>query len=225
MATMATQQANIRINVGCGSSPTPGWVNFDNSLSVRAARWPALVPALARLRILSPESAGLARAAEARDIRFADAAARIPCASGSVAAVYSSHMIEHLDRREARGFLAEVRRVLRPGGVVRIAAPDIARLVQDYLATEDADGFVAASHMGLARPAGAAGWAKWILVGPRHHLWMYDGTSLARLLGEAGFDGAAVMPPGKTRIEDPGELDLAERAAESVYVEAVQPAS
>ncbi len=79
--------------------------------------------------------------------------------------------------------------------------------------------------MGLARPAGAAGWAKWILVGPRHHLWMYDGASLARLLGEAGFDGAAVMPPGKTRIEEPGELDLAERAAESVYVEAVQPAS
>jgi hypothetical protein len=38
MATMAAQQANLRVNVGCGSSPTPGWVNFDNSLSVRAAR-------------------------------------------------------------------------------------------------------------------------------------------------------------------------------------------
>lgn len=59
---------------------TPGWVNFDNSLSVRAARWPTLVPALARLRVLSPESADLARAAEARGIRFADAAARAPAA-------------------------------------------------------------------------------------------------------------------------------------------------
>jgi hypothetical protein len=54
---------------------------------------------------------------------------------------------------------------------------------------------------------------------------MYDGASLARLLSEAGFADAAVMPPGKTRIEDPGELDLEERAAESVYVEAVQPSS
>jgi SAM-dependent methyltransferase len=225
MATMAAQQANIRVNVGCGSSPTPGWVNFDNSLSVRAARWPAFVPALARLRVLSPESADLARSADARGIRFADAAARIPCASRSVSAVYSSHMIEHLDRREARAFLAEVRRILRPGGVVRIAAPDIARLVQDYLATEDADGFVTASHMGLTRPAGLAGWARWILVGPRHHLWMYDGASLTRLLSEAGFADAAVLAPGKTRIEDPGELDLQERAAESVYAEAVQPAS
>ena len=40
--TMAAQQATVRVNVGCGSSPTPGWVNFDNSLSVRAARWPLL---------------------------------------------------------------------------------------------------------------------------------------------------------------------------------------
>jgi predicted SAM-dependent methyltransferase len=38
-------------------------------------------------------------------------------------------MIEHLDRREARSFLAEARRVLRPGGVLRLAAPDLSRLV------------------------------------------------------------------------------------------------
>jgi len=132
-------------------------------------------------------------------------------------------MIEHLDRREARSFLAEVRRILRPGGVVRIAAPYIARLVREYLATEDADGFVAASHMGLTRPASLAGWARWITVGPRHHLWMYDGGSLSRLLTQAGFADAAVMPPGTTMIEDPGRLDLAERSDESVYAEAVQP--
>ena len=58
-------------------------------------------------------------------------------------------MIEYLDRREARAFLAEVRRILRPGGVVRVAVPDIARQVQAYLATGDADGFIAATRMGL----------------------------------------------------------------------------
>jgi hypothetical protein len=134
-------------------------------------------------------------------------------------------MIEHLDRGEARAFLAEVRRILRPGGVVRVAAPDIARLVQDYLATGDADGFIAATSMGLNRPTGLIARMKWVLIGPRHHLWMYDGDSLAKLLHEAGFADVAIMPPGKTNIADPGDLDLEERASESVYVEAFQPPS
>ena len=62
-----------------------------------------------------------------------------------------------------------------------------------------------------------------MLIGPRHHLWMYDGESLARLLREAGFADVAVEPPGVTRIVDPGGLDLKEREAESVYVEAARP--
>jgi predicted SAM-dependent methyltransferase len=165
----------------------------------------------------------LARAADAKNIQFANATARIPCASNSVSAVYSSHMIEHLDRGEARAFLTEVRRILRPGGVVRIAAPDIARQVQHYLATGDADNFIASTRMGLNRPVGIMAWMKWVLVGPRHHLWMYDGDSLAKLLYEAGFTNVVVMPPGKTTIADPGDLDLEERASESVYAEAIQP--
>ena len=220
---MRGTQANIRVNVGCGASPTPGWVNLDNSFSVRVARWPLAVPALVRLRIIGQQSARMARVADARKIQFANATARIPCTSSSVSAVYSSHMIEHLDRDEVRAFLAEVWRILQPGGVVRVAAPDIARLVQDYLSTGDADSFIAATHMGLNRPADIIAWMKWVLIGPRHHLWMYDGDSLAKLLREAGFADVAIMPPGKTNIAEPGDLDLEERASESVYAEAVKP--
>jgi hypothetical protein len=157
------------------------------------------------------------------NVRFANAAARIPCAAGSVVAVYSSHMIEHLDRGEARAFLAEVRRVLSPSGVVRIAAPDLSLLIREYGLTGDADEFVTGIHMGLNRPAGFRGRARWAVVGPRHHLWMYDGESLTRLLLATGFKDAAIMPPGSTMIADPGQLDLSERASESVYVEAVRP--
>jgi predicted SAM-dependent methyltransferase len=175
------------------------------------------------LGLLTAKSAELAEMGRDGSVRFANAATRIPCAAASVDVVYSSHMIEHLDRAEARGFLTEVRRVLRPGGVVRIAAPDLTRLVSEYLESGDADEFVADSHLGLDRPAGLRAWVKWAVVGPRHHLWMYDGESLTRLLREAGFAEAAAVPAGSTRIADPGHLDLSERATESVYVEAVRP--
>jgi SAM-dependent methyltransferase len=215
--------SGIKINVGCGLTPTPGWLNFDNSFSIRAARWPAISGTMRALSLLSAKSAELAEMGRDGSVRFANAATRIPCAAGSVDVVYSSHMIEHLDRSEARGFLTEVRRVLRPGGVVRIAAPDLTRLVSEYLESGDADEFVAGSHLGLDRPAGLRAWVKWAVVGPRHHLWMYDGESLTRLLREAGFAEAAAVPPGLTRIAEPGHLDLSERATESVYVEAVRP--
>jgi SAM-dependent methyltransferase len=215
--------SGIKVNVGCGISPTPGWLNFDNSLSVRVARWPTIFSALRKTGLLTANSTVLAEMGRVGSVRFANAAARIPCAAGSVTALYSSHMIEHLDRSEARAFLAEVRRVLCPGGVVRIAAPDLSRLVGDYLASGDADRFVAHTRMGLDRPEGLRGWARWTLVGPRHHLWMYDGKSLTRLLRETGFDDPVIVPPGTTRIAEPGRLDLSERAAESVYVEAIRP--
>src|SRR5580658_7406908 len=123
MAGMNIQgtHSGIKVNVGCGLSPTPGWLNFDNSFSVRAARWPVISSLLGRMGFLDAKSAELVEMARRGNVRFANAAARIPCASGSVAAVYSSHMVEHLDRGDARAFLAEVRRVLSPGGVVRIA--------------------------------------------------------------------------------------------------------
>ncbi|HCU95353.1 MAG TPA: hypothetical protein DHU96_22640 [Actinobacteria bacterium] len=210
----------MRVNIGCGATPTDGWVNFDNSPSVLMSRWPFLVWALSTARVMGEESCNLARVASHKNIRFANASKRIPLATGSVDAVYSSHMIEHLDRRQARAFLVETRRILRPGGIVRLAAPDLARQVEDYLATSDADAFIAGTHMSQGRPGGLVSRFRMALVGPRNHLWMYDGSSLARLVHDTGFVNARVMPAGVTAIAEPGSLDLAERAEQSVYVEA-----
>lgn len=213
----------MRVNIGCGMTPTAGWINFDNSLAVRLARRPLLLNALTRARVLSKSSADLAVTAKSGNIRFADATRWIPCRDGSADVVYSAHMIEHLDRGEARRFLREVRRVLRPGGIVRLAAPDLALLAARYLSTGDADEFVEQTYLAQARPAGLVSRARYAVIGPRHHLWMYDGGSLCELLRSEGFAGAAVLPPGETTIADPGGLDLKERADESVYAEAVSP--
>jgi hypothetical protein len=213
---------DLRINVGCGATPTSGWINFDNSLTVRLARWPLLMRSAMGTRILTGQSRKFARIAAENDIRFASATRRIPCPDHSARVVYSSHMIEHLDRGEVQVFLREAQRVLGPGGILRLAVPDLGRLVENYLASGDADGFIAGTNMGLARSESAVSRIRLAVVGPRHHLWMYDGRSLSRLLRDAGFADVSIMPPGKTTITDPGCLDLAERAEESVYVEAVR---
>jgi predicted SAM-dependent methyltransferase len=58
-----------------------------------------------------------------------DAAKRLPFDDSSFEYVYSEHMIEHLARPDTEGLLAEISRVLQPGGRVRIATPDLDRLV------------------------------------------------------------------------------------------------
>lgn len=62
-----------------------------------------------------------------------------------------------------------------------------------------------------------------LVAGDRGHAWMYDGRSLVSLVTRNGFEEAAVIPVGTTRIADPGALDLREREDESVYIEAVRP--
>lgn len=56
----------------------------------------------------------------------------------SVAEIYASHVYEHLGyQRELRTALREAWRVLMPGGVLRVAVPDLEVLCQLYLQTRD----------------------------------------------------------------------------------------
>ncbi|MSU78870.1 MAG: methyltransferase domain-containing protein [Gemmataceae bacterium] len=57
----------------------------------------------------------------------------LPFADGSFDTVYHSHLLEHLPADCALGFLRECRRVLTPGGIMRIAVPDLEAIVQLYL--------------------------------------------------------------------------------------------
>jgi len=47
--------------------------------------------------------------------------------------VYSSHVLEHLYPEQASHFMSEARRVLRPGGTIRLAVPDLERIARGYL--------------------------------------------------------------------------------------------
>lgn len=213
-----------RINIGCGQTPTlGGWRNFDNSMSLRLARVHLIPDILHKLGLLEPSQYQFIQFARANNIEYGDATKGLPLKNDCCDVVYSSHMLEHLNKSEADVFVKEAYRVLGSNGVIRIAVPDIQKHVQEYTQKGDADAFMQNMHVSVAPPVSIIQKIIFLLSGVRHHLWMYDGRSLAALLAKHGFCNIEVLPPGTTKIPDPGALDLAERSSESVYVEGFKP--
>ena len=52
---------------------------------------------------------------------------------GEVELIYACHVLEHFGRKTYKAVLAEWRRVLKPGGVLRLAVPDYAACARLYL--------------------------------------------------------------------------------------------
>jgi predicted SAM-dependent methyltransferase len=57
----------------------------------------------------------------------------VPFADSSFDAVYHSHLLEHFPKRYAPVFLQECFRVLKPGGIIRVAVPDLEQIARLYL--------------------------------------------------------------------------------------------
>jgi len=144
----------VRLNIGCGDAPTPGWINYDNSPAVWLARWPLFTALLRWVGLIDAGNVAFIDNCRRLGIRYANASHRIPHDAGTVDVVYSSHMIEHLDRREAASFLAECMRVLKPGGVLRLVAPDVRWSVLEYMEKGRADEFIAQLQFDTDRPRG-----------------------------------------------------------------------
>lgn len=55
----------------------------------------------------------------------------------SVDLIYSAHVLEHFGRNETERVLGEWHRVLKLGGILRLAVPDFEKVVELYLKTKD----------------------------------------------------------------------------------------
>ena len=66
----------------------------------------------------------------AHDLRL-----RFPFADGTFDAVYGSHVLEHLEPAAAERLLQDCFRILRPGGIIRIAVPDLEAIVRLYVSS------------------------------------------------------------------------------------------
>ena len=94
------------IQIGCGQSPIASWVNYDNSPSIQLAKLPpSLIQLGGKLKLLDRQSIAYVSFCRANSIGHCDATRHIPWPDASVEVIYSSHMIEHLDRHDASLFL------------------------------------------------------------------------------------------------------------------------
>ncbi len=188
---LATLRAarDLYLNVGCGSSVAPGFVNLD----VRSSN-PEVLPW--------------------------DARRRLPFADGSVRGILIEHFFEHLDRNdEVPRLLADCRRVLAPGALLRVVVPDAGRFLRAYASS---------SPEALAE----LGWHPLppdlptrmdaichIFIQSGEHKWAYDFESLSRLLGDFGF--VEMQQRGFRESGDPRlAIDLENHRKYSLYVEA-----
>ncbi len=208
-------------NIGCGQTPTENWINFDNSLIVRLAKFPFICYFLHFLKLIDDNQIRFMKVVRAYGIKFADVRKRIPLPDNSLDVLYTSHMIEHLTQSEMHYFLKEAYRVLKPGGILRIAFPDLRKMVEDYNKNLDADIFIKRTGLALTPPKNLIERIKYLIIGDRGHKYLYDADSLKRLLSNY-FEKIDVLNPGETNISEPGSLNLYERSGESCYIEAIK---
>ncbi len=236
------------LNLGCGTKTSPRTTNIDWSIQARLRGHP-ISRRLAPL-VLNEERRELFLGMD--EVLVHDLRKGIPAPNESAAAVYHSHILEHIDREAVPRFFEEIRRVLKPGGVHRVVVPDLERYVREYLASleqglDDSESRArhdsTVSHMILQMVRReAAGTSQQppfqrrlenVLLGDARkrgetHMWMWDRVNLSEELEHTGFRDIQIVDWQTSRIPEWNELELdrapdgGEYKPESLYVEALR---
>lgn len=221
----------VKVNLGSGYQGLEGWLNYDNSIIARFSRWPGVIRLLVKLGLLQKGYLGI----KWPPIIIHDCRRGIPLDNDSVDFVYTSHFLEHLYRHEALAILRECRRVLKPGGVTRIAVPDLDKLVESYCKRRS-EAFAAAMPDGFGGNCFADRFLWYLYAVERNcinppslltrmmepflhrHKWMYNYESMAMLVSSAGLVQIERKRYREGSCADVQQLDVL--PDETLYVEA-----
>jgi SAM-dependent methyltransferase len=163
----------------------------------------------------------------------------LPFAAGAATHVFVSHLLEHLYYpRDVQTFLAELHRVLAPGGVVRVVVPDIEQCIAAYT-SRDPEFFASRRETWPwwpENPTRLEDFLAYAGVGPEpaylfeSHKYGYDLETLQRVLEAAGFtDVTASTYLGSTHpelhVDDISAVASATYGTRhySLFVEATRP--
>ena len=140
----------------------------------------------------------------------------IPVPEGSIDTIYSEHLVEHLSLDAASALFRECRRILKPGGVLRIATPDLEDLVteyrRDWRSRHDWINWPEYGYIDTPVRMVNVAMREW------GHRYLYDFTELALRLGEAGFERVDRAELGTSAFPELGGLET--RADSRLIIEA-----
>jgi predicted SAM-dependent methyltransferase len=144
----------------------------------------------------------------------------IPFPTRSIKGIFIEHCLEHLTYAQCCGVLKDFRRVLQPGGVVRIVVPDAELyldLYQNYKKGEFVE-FPYVSQQDLQNGITPMMAVNRVFC-DHGHLFAYDAKTLEMMLRNAGF--ADICKEGfRTGRDENLMIDSEERKIESLYIEA-----
>lgn len=221
----------LKLNIGCGLSAPVGWVSIDSSLNARFAKLPWFWKVLAALHIIPLDRASILYP---KNIYVYDVRKGLPFPDNSTEAIYCSHFLEHLNRKDASYFIKECYRVLSNGGIIRIIVPDLAQYIEQYMkevrqGNKDvlikepgSDRFLEDLCLFEKESANENIFTRLYkkIYNKNTHKWMYDEYSLTALLLKCSFSNIQRKSCYESLIKDIEELDNPERFTVAVCLEA-----
>ncbi len=152
------------------------------------------------------------------DVVFLDASKPFPLEDDSFEYIFSEHVIEHLTLEQGDVMLSESYRILKPGGKVRIATPDLKRflaLFGDDM-TEADQNYIAGKLRwhGWERRGNIASVILNLQLRSWGHRFVYDEATLVDSLQRAGFENIRRFAVGES--DDPELAGVEKRADVSI---------
>jgi predicted SAM-dependent methyltransferase len=182
------QRDVVKLNVGCGTDYKEGWINIDNN-----------------------SDDNIQKLDLNWDLRYP-----LPFPEESVDFIFNEHFLEHLTVEEGLRANRDFLRVLKKGGILRVATPDLESVVDRYLHVPLSEDTIIRdfNYTNIKTPA------EWMNMSFSFwgHRWLYDWEEIVRRLNEAGFTKVKRCKISKSSYSELRNLET--RVGTSLIVEA-----
>ncbi|HSX32082.1 MAG TPA: methyltransferase domain-containing protein [Candidatus Saccharimonadales bacterium] len=179
---LGRSKGKVMLNVGCGTDYKKGWINIDNNSDNNIKKL---------------------------DLNW-DLRNPLPYDEGSVDFIFNEHLIEHLTPEEGQVVIKDLMRVLKPGGVLRMATPNLAEVVEQYGSLPiDKDPTIKRFKLTYIKTR-----AERINIAFREwgHKWLYDTEELQRRIEEAGYKKIAFCKLRESTYPELRNLEIREES-------------